>query len=199
MTKLKRGYVREDGMVFWCYHSGDEYWISKEKFEIRSKKARENATKWNRNNRDRYLVHKKNSDRKHEARRSRYLQKWRTENRLKFQEIHRKWCENNRHRLCELQTRKRARKKDAIPDDVWWQAVISNFAIARRISKCLGIPHVVDHIYPLARGGSHCHRNLQVIPAALNQAKHAKIQVSLPSCYRSDGWGKLGAKAIQIQ
>ena len=33
--KLKRGTIREDGMIFWAYTSkGNEWWMNKEKFDI---------------------------------------------------------------------------------------------------------------------------------------------------------------------
>ncbi len=52
------------------------------------------------------------------------------------------------------------------------------YAMAARVSKCLGIPHEVDHFYPLrGRDGSrglHVPINLRVIPARLNSRKHNK-------------------------
>jgi 5-methylcytosine-specific restriction endonuclease McrA len=42
------------------------------------------------------------------------------------------------------------------------------------LSSILGIPHEVDHIIPLAKGGLHHPSNLQVIPASVNRRKSAK-------------------------
>lgn len=50
------------------------------------------------------------------------------------------------------------------------------YKMAARVSRCLGVPHHVDHIYPLhGRDGSrglHVPLNLRVIPATLNMRKH---------------------------
>lgn len=46
---------------------------------------------------------------------------------------------------------------------------------AARITRCTGIKHHVDHIVPLARGGPHHESNLQVLPAAINLRKGARM------------------------
>jgi len=45
------------------------------------------------------------------------------------------------------------------------------YAEARRLSRETGIPHHVDHIIPIAKGGLHCQTNLQVITATENIKK----------------------------
>lgn len=195
-AKRKRGEIREDGLVFWCYNCGEEYWMSADRFAIRAEKARENARRWNRSNPDKRKIQKAQWQKKHAERISLRLKKWRSRNRDKLRELNRDWQNRNQDRFAELQARKRARTRDAVLADSWIEAVRQIFGIAKRVSKCLQIPHVVDHIYPLSRGGSHCHRNLQVLPHSLNQSKHARTHVILPSCYRTDGWSINGAASI---
>jgi len=84
--------------------------------------------------------------------------------------------------------RRRAAKFKALSPDANKAFVAGFYAIAQRMSKCLGIRHDVDHIVPLSLGGSHCHRNLQVIPATWNSRKQAHYDYPLPDCYRTDGW-----------
>jgi hypothetical protein len=72
-TRIKRGTIREDGKIFWCYHNkGKEYWVTPDVFENNQSRngkwARENAVqnrknakKWNRANRKRYNSNKSRS------------------------------------------------------------------------------------------------------------------------------------------
>ena len=49
------------------------------------------------------------------------------------------------------------------------------YKICRRITKCLGVPHHVDHIVPLYRNGLHHPNNLQILPAKLNLEKGYRL------------------------
>lgn len=56
-------------------------------------------------------------------------------------------------------------------------AIQCMYAIARRVSDCLGIPHHIDHIVPLhgtSVSGLHVEQNLRVIPKQLNLSKGRK-------------------------
>lgn len=53
--------------------------------------------------------------------------------------------------------------------------ILRFYEMANRVTKCTGIPHEVDHIIPLARGGHHHESNLQILPENLNRSKGAKI------------------------
>lgn len=56
-------------------------------------------------------------------------------------------------------------------------AIAAVYRAASQITAATGVPHEVDHEYPL-RGekvcGLHVHHNLQVVPAAFNRRKHNK-------------------------
>jgi len=55
--KLKKGHIREDGMIFVCYTSwGGEWWLSKEKFAKKHEKDKQISKKWRLDNK------KKSSD-----------------------------------------------------------------------------------------------------------------------------------------
>jgi len=56
------------------------------------------------------------------------------------------------------------------------KAIIGHlYLMAARLGQCTGIAHHVDHIVPIARGGAHAPSNLQVITAALNYSKGARL------------------------
>lgn len=45
----------------------------------------------------------------------------------------------------------------------------------RRLELCIGLPHHLDHIFPIRMGGLHHHENLQVIPRSVNLSKNRKL------------------------
>lgn len=49
------------------------------------------------------------------------------------------------------------------------------YRFCRFISNLTGVPHEVDHIKPLSKGGKHHPENLQIITKALNRKKGAKL------------------------
>ena len=113
---------------------------------------------------------------------------WSKANREKKRAIFVAWSKANPEKTRLRSAKRRAAKLKALSPDANKAFVAGFYAIASRVSKCLGISHDVDHIVPLALGGSHCHRNLQVIPASWNYRKHARYDYPLPDCYRTDGW-----------
>lgn len=50
------------------------------------------------------------------------------------------------------------------------------YDLRARLSNCTGIIFHVDHVVPLARGGSHSPCNLQVITSIANMRKHARLE-----------------------
>jgi 5-methylcytosine-specific restriction endonuclease McrA len=190
-TKHKQGETREDGMVFWCYQKkiNYEYWITAEKFaEMRSKKNKK-LKAWRSKNKDAVRIWRKNDRQKNLLKRRQQSLLWAKKNPEKKTENLKRWKIQNKDRCTAIQELRRARQMKAVPSDSWKSVVNGFYEISNRVSKCTGIKHAVDHIIPLACGGSHCHRNLQVLPFSINSRKGAKTDFVLPKCYRRDGWG----------
>lgn len=114
--------------------------------------------------------------------------RWRANNPEISKQRARKWQIENAAKTVAYTQKREAQKRASIPADCRDRIVSGLYVIAERISRCTGIQHEVDHVWPLSKGGSHCHRNLQVIPAALNRKKSARLDFDLPSCYQSEGW-----------
>lgn len=103
---------------------------------------------------------------------------WKTNNKRRQREYQRTWDQKNsdyhRHRVA----RRRSRQQQAMPQ---WLAPSANrclYAMAERVSRCLGVPYEVDHRVPL-RGktvcGLHVPWNLVVIPRWLNALKSNRL------------------------
>lgn len=76
--------------------------------------------------------------------------------------------------------KRRAKLKDAIPDDYDREGVLAMYKLAQKISNLTGIQMHVDHIIPLACGGEHNVKNLQLLAGTLNIAKGANVNFQLP-------------------
>ena len=172
---MKYGVVREylhgdmrlsDGKVFCAYRDVggryEENWRTKESLE----KARNK-------NRERSVEYRKLNPEKRKA----SVRNWVVRNRKRYSEISQRWIKKNPHKACEFAGRRRAREQNATLMISRDQKNILGcfYEVRERVSNCLGIPHHVDHVIPLSRGGYHIHTNLQVIPATINVRKHAKL------------------------
>ena len=187
---IKRGSERHDGFVFWAYHkkTAYQYWVTKTKFKELIDRKNSSLRQWRLKNKKHSAEWRKKDRIKNLDKRRTQSASWAKRNPQKAASNLRKWKTENREKCVAVEEKRRAMKFNAIPGDYWEKAVDGFFAISERISKCTGIKHAVDHIIPISRGGSHCHRNLQVIPFSLNSRKGAKLDFILPNCYRSDGW-----------
>lgn len=78
------------------------------------------------------------------------------------------------------ETRKRrAKLKGAIPNDYDRDGVLAMYKLAQKLSKITGVEMHVDHTVPLACGGEHNVRNLQLLAGTLNLAKGANPHFQL--------------------
>jgi hypothetical protein len=128
-------------------------------------------------NRERRLAAKKAD---YEANRAKFLDRqatWRDGNRHKLAARDRRRYEADKPKFYANNARRRAQEMQAAPS--WltkeqWDDMAEKYADAQRMTEITGIPHDVDHIWPL-RGkrscGLHVPWNLQVLPAAENRRK----------------------------
>ncbi len=75
--------------------------------------------------------------------------------------------------------KRRAKLKDAIPDDYDREGVLAMYKLAQKISNLTGVQMHVDHTIPLACGGEHNVKNLQLLAGTLNIAKGANVNFQL--------------------
>ena len=71
--------------------------------------------------------------------------------------------------------KRRAKVKNQLPTDANFDIIKEIYTECRRLSLETGIPHEVDHIIPIAKGGLHHQDNLQIITMVENRKKGANI------------------------
>jgi len=76
---------------------------------------------------------------------------------------------------CLRSSNRRARVRNQLPDTADFKQIKQIYAECRRISNETGIPHEVDHIIPIAKGGLHHQDNLQIITKEENRRKGALL------------------------
>ena len=159
--KYKRGDVDERGYVFWSYRAKGsrktEYWVPPDTFRDLKQKR---------------II---------------YVKNWRQLNPEKNAECTRRslviWRKKFPHIEEANYAKKRAKKRSATPPNQTKEDVLIMRCIyqsRKRVTGCLGILMHVDHIVPLAVGGEHAPRNLQVIPAIHNLKKNKRVDYILP-------------------
>jgi hypothetical protein len=150
--RYKRGYVREDGMVFWSYNHNSknrQRWVTAKNYLLKKEHDRIACQQWRKSNRE-----KENS-------------------RIK------RWKNKNLSKVLANNSRRRAKEISSIlmlhSDQ---EGIIKTiYEASSRISECIGIKHHVDHVIPISRGGYHIHTNLQILPAKINLKKSSKLFV----------------------
>ena len=90
----------------------------------------------------------------------------------------RAWREANPEKARANVNTRRRRNRQATPPWVDTKEIMAFYEMSERVSKCLGIPHHVDHIIPLAGkgfSGLNVPWNLRVVPAIVNLRKNNKL------------------------
>jgi hypothetical protein len=103
--------------------------------------------------------------------------KWRRDNPDKVKARDKRYYEADKARYFANNARRRARQMQATPP--WltrehWKAMAEMYADAQMMTETTGVPHDVDHIWPLKGAkscGLHVPWNLQIVPAKWNNRK----------------------------
>lgn len=126
-----------------------------------------------------------------------YQKKWLSANKEKRRQIEMAWRARNPEKVKEMNRKAgakwskenaaarnaitQARRTAKLQRNVAWankELIRSFYEEAIRLSRETGVPHEVDHIYPLQGetvSGLHVETNLQVIPKSANRSKGARL------------------------
>jgi 5-methylcytosine-specific restriction endonuclease McrA len=127
---------------------------------------------WNAYRRKRYA-----ENAEHRARTVESVRKYRVDNPEKYREANRRWDQAHPEVLRAMWHRRRARELNAEGDfkptdikNLW----ILQSGLCVYCSKDLKLGFEIDHVHPLARGGTNWPENLQLLCKSCNQRKHTK-------------------------
>lgn len=104
---------------------------------------------------------------------------WRKQNRDKVNAITKRWMSKNQDRIRVYWQNKRVKRKLHIGDERLSPGIAKKLYMLQR-GKCaccgepLGSDYHLDHIMPLALGGTNTDDNIQLLRSTCNQQKHAK-------------------------
>lgn len=90
----------------------------------------------------------------------------------------RAWRQRNSGRCASYCANRRSRISKQRLSGIDDRELSAFYEMAARVSSCTGIPHEVDHYYPLKGDtscGLHVPWNLRVIPASINRSKNNKL------------------------
>lgn len=104
-------------------------------------------------------------------------QKNREKRRETIRENNKRYSQTEKGKIssCVSASNRRARVRNQIPDTADFEKIRQIYAECRKISDETGIPHEVDHIIPIAKGGFHHQDNLQIITQEQNRRKGALL------------------------
>ncbi len=105
------------------------------------------------------------------------------------------WYQSGGRRFCSLRcgvlfwrvdtnAKRRARKRGAYVEHVYrrrvferddWTCWLCGTSIVRGVDRNHPLSATIDHVVPLARGGSHCYSNVRTAHRACNMAKGARL------------------------
>lgn len=98
-------------------------------------------------------------------------------NKVKAKEIDDRYNSSDNGKVANANkaAKRRARVRNQLPNDANFDKIREIYTECRKISVETGIPHEVDHIIPIAKGGLHHQDNLQIITMTENRKKGSTI------------------------
>ncbi len=196
----KRGDIREDGKVFWSLAKrckNGEWWISPEHFKKKTEKDLDTMRSWRTKNPDKIKQIEKRFREKNRAiiaekrKLNRdYNRNYRLKNKERLALVKSNWIANNKEKersyksnwkkqnpWCAVECfhRRRARIESTSEPSFETKFLAK---LCQAISKGSGVPHHVDHIIPVSKGGAHRWDNLRIVPAIVNLKKGASMPIT---------------------
>lgn len=176
-------YKADQGRCLQCKKESEKRWYQKN-----TDLKREKSRVWREQNPEQ---HRENCRQCHEKNRELYRErkrKRRQQNPEIILERNRQWRRNNPDKARAQAATRKARKKQATPPWADRDEINAVYALAVKLEQETGIPHHVDHIYPLSSPylcGLHVAENLQVLTGSENCSKGNRTWPGQLDCQKS--------------
>lgn len=172
LTDEERSDARKESLRKYYIKHRDRLLLKTKKWQKENRdKTRASLKKWRERNRERYLSWGREYAIKNKEKRKDIRIRHYNKNGEVLRLKHRKYMKDNPHISIDCCARRRQRIS---PHPSYCKNKARDIIImCKKISRETGIPHAVDHIIPLAKGGWHHQDNLQIIPKSLNSSKGA--------------------------
>jgi 5-methylcytosine-specific restriction endonuclease McrA len=176
----KRGDIREDGKIFYKYQKGcknGERWITTEQFDAYKKQANEYGTAKYHEDTETWKARHKNWRNNNLEKAREKSRNWNCKNKERVKKNSKEWRSKNKHIINFHSNKRRKTIQNAclMLHKDQENIIKTIYETSSRIGECLEIPHHVDHIVPLSKGGFHVHTNMQILPARTNRIKNNKM------------------------
>lgn len=130
--------------------------------------------KWNKTNPDKKKLSDKRWQQQNRERRRQIQNRWNKKHPDRRSKMNLRWQKENPEKANALTAKRRSRKKQAIAPWADLKAIEDIYTQAFELTNNTGVPHEVDHIYPLQSKymcGLHVETNLQILTREQNRAK----------------------------
>lgn len=158
--------------------------VDKQCKECKNKNKRE----WNKNNIDKKRKSDKRWQQLNRERMRETQKRWNLNHPDRRQKMNERWTKENPGKVIAITAKRRAVKKKALAAWANSNAIKKIYDQASYLSKATGIPHEVDHIYPLQSKymcGLHVENNLQILTKSENSSKNNRTWPGQLDCQKN--------------
>jgi len=157
-----------------CYSENKEYILEQSnKWREKNKEYyKEYDKEYRKNNKEKIRKYNKKYYQKNKSKADTWNKKYYQEHKKEKKEYVKEYGIKNKEKMQIIYANRRARKKNAIPNNVCMKKVSYIYLLCSKFNGIYGyIKYHVDHIKPISKGGLHHQDNLQILEAKLNMKK----------------------------
>jgi hypothetical protein len=161
-------------------------------YPITDKQCREcknkNKREWDQNNIDKTRKMTKRWQQLNRERMREAQNRWNLNHPDRRRKMNERWAKENPGKVTAITAKRRAVKKKALAAWANADTIKKIYDKAKYLSKTTGIPHEVDHIYPLQSKymcGLHVENNLQILTKSENSSKNNRTWPGQLDCQKN--------------